>query len=266
MTKLSFNKTFFTIIAVLSTVVIAAVPTQADVVPVVNGGFDVTSPSDSTPFTLGSSPDGSAIYASAFDSNPSTANPVTFNYAGTASGPASGNVLGFTGSSLGSFSEQILGSNYVDPGTSSGFAASVEGGTLSETLTSDLLANSTYTLTFAAAVRKDQNDPGAAFTADLSAGGVVLGTLTPSTTVQGLTTTFQNYTLTYSDIGALNAPVGDALTIDFNNTLSGSEQALVDNVSLDVEGPSTPEPSTYALMLAGIGTLALVARLRRQNV
>ena len=235
-----------------------ALSASADVVPVVNGGFDVTDQAGgSGPFTLGSDTASSQIYAQLGASPTDT---LSFSYGGTASGPATGEVLGFTAIGDDISYVQYLGSNHVNPGDSSGFVVSVEGGSLSQTLTSDLLANSTYTLTFDAAHRSDQNDPGSAFTATLLAGTTVLATLTPSTTLQGLTTTFQAFTLNYTDIGVLNAPVGQALTISFNNTMSGSEQALVDNVSLNETSLPTPEPSTFALLGLGLLGLFFVAR------
>jgi hypothetical protein len=239
---------------------------------VVNGGFDVTNTDPSTtPFDLGSN--GAAYIASTgFGSDQA------FQYGNGASGPSSGDIAGWVGTDLtgnGFVQDAELGSNYVGAGTSTGFYTAFEKESVSQTLSSNLEANSIYTLNFAAADRIDQFNPGNQFTVQLFAGSTpltqvistgpdVLSTSDSPT----LTSTFQNFTFTY-DSSLNSSVVGQPLEIVFSSlepSDGGSHQVLVDNVSLDVTGPSTPEPSTYALMLAGIGMLALGARLRRQNV
>jgi len=52
--------------------------------------------------------------------------------------------------------------------------------------------------------------------------------------------------------------------IDNNN--AGNDHGLaIDNLSLSVIAPAVPEPSTYALLLAGLGTVGFMARRRRSN-
>jgi hypothetical protein len=70
----------------------------------------------------------------------------------------------------------------------------------------------------------------------------------------------------YGEVSGASA--GDYLTITGApadlGTGNRSEQVTLGGVVFDTVAP-TPEPSTYALMLAGLGTLALVARLRRTS-
>lgn len=50
------------------------------------------------------------------------------------------------------------------------------------------------------------------------------------------------------------------------NNDAGSDHGLaIDNLSLSVIAPAIPEPSTYALLLAGLGTVGFMARRRRSN-
>jgi hypothetical protein len=58
------------------------------------------------------------------------------------------------------------------------------------------------------------------------------------------------------------ASAGDFVVITGDNP-GGSDQVTIGGITFD--SVATPEPSTIALMLAGLGTLALVARLRRSN-
>lgn len=50
------------------------------------------------------------------------------------------------------------------------------------------------------------------------------------------------------------------------NNDAGSDHGLaIDNLSLSVIAPAVPEPSSYALLLAGLGTVGFMARRRRSN-
>jgi proteasome assembly chaperone (PAC2) family protein len=66
----------------------------------------------------------------------------------------------------------------------------------------------------------------------------------------------------YADVTGAGA--GDYLAIlgNTSNTDKG-DQVTLGGVTFDTVA-TTPEPSTYALMLGGLGMLALVARLRRK--
>ncbi|WIT10721.1 PEP-CTERM sorting domain-containing protein [Paucibacter sediminis] len=50
-----------------------------------------------------------------------------------------------------------------------------------------------------------------------------------------------------------------------NNDAGNDHGLAIDNLSLSVIAPAVPEPSTYALLLAGLGTVGFMARRRRSN-
>jgi hypothetical protein len=50
-----------------------------------------------------------------------------------------------------------------------------------------------------------------------------------------------------------------------NNDAGNDHGLAIDNLSLSVIAPAVPEPSTYALMLAGLGMVGFMARRRRSN-
>lgn len=50
-----------------------------------------------------------------------------------------------------------------------------------------------------------------------------------------------------------------------NNDAGNDHGLAIDNVSLSVIAPAVPEPSSYALLLAGLGTVGFMARRRRSN-
>lgn len=64
---------------------------------------------------------------------------------------------------------------------------------------------------------------------------------------------------------ATNWAVGDTLWIrwtDVDNT-GGDHGLAIDNVSFSVTAAAVPEPTSYALMLAGLGAVGFIARRRR---
>ena len=241
-------------------------------VPVVNGTFDeFASPITSSDFSLNGNTGGYLYGTLGAKSG--------FTYGGGATGPlnAATSIAGFTGTNLtinGFADVADFGSNYVGAGTSSGLFADFEQSAISETLTSDVLPNTLYTLNFAAAYRKDQQNPGTQFSVELLAGstllqGFVVGDPTMALATSNspsLGTTFQNYSIDYAITPADSALYGEPLTIRFASNeavTDGSHQILVDNVSLDQEGIVVPEPSTYAFLILGMGTLLAAARFRR---
>ncbi|MEJ6000419.1 PEP-CTERM sorting domain-containing protein [Paucibacter soli] len=50
-----------------------------------------------------------------------------------------------------------------------------------------------------------------------------------------------------------------------NNDAGNDHGLAIDNLSLNVIAPAVPEPSSYALLLAGLGMVGFVARRRRSN-
>jgi hypothetical protein len=89
-----------------------------------------------------------------------------------------------------------------------------------------------------------------------SASATLLSTavLNPSQAPDNTPVTNQFY---YANVAGATA-AGDYIVVSGN---TGGGQATVGGLTFDPA--TTPEPSTYALVLAGLGTLALVARLRR---
>lgn len=67
-------------------------------------------------------------------------------------------------------------------------------------------------------------------------------------------------------ISGLNWSSGQTLWIRWveNNDVGNDHGLAIDNVSLSVTS-AVPEPSSYALMLAGLGTVGLIVRRRRQR-
>jgi hypothetical protein len=180
-----------------------------------------------------------------------------------ATGPTKGDLPGWVvnvPSSDTSGGVELLGSSYIGKGTSSGLAGYVvnngnltpSGVTVSQTLSTDLVADSTYTLSLAMADRSDTGNPGSGFTVQLFAGSTSLFDVSPT-----LTSTFTNYSFTYtSPLSA--ADIGQPLEIVFDNT--STKQALMDNVTLDVV--AAPEPSTWVMMLGGLSLLGVYKHRR----
>jgi hypothetical protein len=129
-------------------------------------------------------------------------------------------------------------------------------GEISQDLTATLLANTTYTLTFWVGQRSDT--PISAYDVAFLAGSSTLGSNSDADPSPG---TFIEQTIVYNS-GSSPAELGQTLEITVSGT--GEGQADFDLFSLDasptVITSSTPEPSHFWLVLAGLG---LVAWFRR---
>jgi hypothetical protein len=130
-------------------------------------------------------------------------------------------------------------------------------GSISQNLTSTLGAGD-YTLTVAVGWRNGHSFNGGSF-------GLYTSTGTPldvvSVTQPALQGTFVDEMFTFNSVGNVN--LGDILRIQLNG--NGGQSADFDNVRLDFEAAAVPEPSTYAMLLAGLGALFLIGRRRRQR-
>jgi hypothetical protein len=130
-------------------------------------------------------------------------------------------------------------------------------GTLSQTLTTNLAANTLYTLTFF--VGNDILIPSDGYTAALTAGGVTLAS--DNSAVSPTAGNFLQDTITFSS-GATPAQLGQALGITFSDV--GFQAVAFDNVQLDGTlqvGPSAPEPATWILVALGAILAVSVKRL-----
>jgi hypothetical protein len=155
---------------------------------------------------------------------------------------------------------------------------------ISQTLSADLLANDTYTLTVFIGeeaginVTGDGLQPGQCngFNASLEAGGNVLNSLVAAgnASCNSLSAgAFTEFMLTYAS-GASPAGLGDPLQIVLTENGSGSvfEPAELDfdNVGLSdtssSPSPSVPEPSTFGTMAGALAIGILLLRNRRAAV
>jgi hypothetical protein len=151
---------------------------------------------------------------------------------------------------------------------------------ISQSLSGDLLANDTYTLTvfigeeagIAASGDGLQNGQCNGFNASLEAGGNVLNSLVAAgnASCNSLSAgAFTEFTLTYTS-GASPAGLGDPLQIVLTENGSGSvfEPAELDFDAVGLSdtssvGGSAPEPATFAMM--AVGLVALGVRVRRSR-
>jgi hypothetical protein len=132
---------------------------------------------------------------------------------------------------------------------------SSNGGSLSQTLSTVLTANTPYTLN-ADLLNRIDGYKNVSSTLELLAGGNVLA----SSTITGGTAG----TNALQSVSFLSGASGPYLGLPLGITLiSGGGQSDWDNVRL-VTTP-VPEPETYALMLAGLGLISFIAYRRRNN-
>ena len=128
--------------------------------------------------------------------------------------------------------------------------------TVSQTLTSDLQSDSTYTLSIDVTGRADGENPGTGYSVGLYAGGDLLASVTPETHGYG----------TWSDLSATftsgTVAPGEPLTIEISDWTAGG-QLDFDNVTLtDPVGAGTlPDGGMTAMLLAGsLGALGWFRR------
>lgn len=146
------------------------------------------------------------------------------------------------------------------------FGSAVDGEGIQQALSTHFAADTDYTLTVAVGMRSAgaSNTATAALKMELLAGSTVIAS---STVRNSVADSFADFSLTYSsaESGAtFSSLIGEALTIRFkesDSTYSGEMD--IDNVRLTSSMTSVPEPSTYALMLAGGLLLGLAAWRRR---
>jgi hypothetical protein len=133
-------------------------------------------------------------------------------------------------------------------------------GAISQTLSVNLQANTVYTLSAAVGNRADF--PYSGYSMELDAGSNVLMSSSAVNPAPGkfLADSF-SFTTTASTVG-----LGQPIVIRFSSLVSDA-QVDFDTVALTavpVAAP-VPEPGTYAMMLAGMGVLAVCALRRKQQ-
>jgi hypothetical protein len=133
----------------------------------------------------------------------------------------------------------------------------IAGGAIYQDLSATLAADTTYTLTFWVGRRSDfPFDSG--YAVSLMANGSTLASATGASPAAG---SFVQQTLSFAT-GASPAQLGQTLRIDVSAPFE-SAQADFDLFALDASPSTTvPEPSTFALLIIGLGIVACACRLR----
>jgi hypothetical protein len=133
-------------------------------------------------------------------------------------------------------------------------------GEIYQDLSATLSANTTYTLTFWAGQRSDfPFDPG--YTVSLMANGST--TLASDTGASPIAGSFVQRTLSFAT-GASPAQLGQTLRIDIFAP-AGSGQADFDLFALNTNSNALPEPSSFGLLIIGLGLMAGARRLRTNS-
>ena len=129
------------------------------------------------------------------------------------------------------------------------------GGTISQTLSATLQANTIYTLGAYVGNRLSLNFPG--YNIGLYAGGNLLASNSGVTPADG---TFAPVTVSYTS--GISVTPGQALEIRLTSLSGFQAQTNFDNITLDVA--SIPEPSAI-LGLLGFGLLGIASKLRQKQ-
>jgi hapalindole biogenesis HpiC1 cyclase-like protein/PEP-CTERM motif-containing protein len=136
------------------------------------------------------------------------------------------------------------------PPPDGGFIAYSNGGTISQTLATLVMPNTTYMLSVDIGHRPDGFANG--FAIELDAGGVPLKSISGSNSLIP-SGTFMNETLTFTTGATASGDLGIVLTSD-------GPQIDFDNVRLTAT--TVPEPSSLSLLAGGLGLLIFVFRRR----
>jgi hypothetical protein len=207
-------RSFFVLLSILAVCFIAA-PVWADTVPIVNPSFGITNP---------------LIYP-----------------CGTGCASNAGPIPGWT--ITGAAGSWQASTAYFNSPTTVAWS---DGGTISQTLSTSLATNMTYTLSVDVGHRLDGF--AANYTIALYAGSMLLSSITGSNGVIPAGT-FQGESFSYSSGAApLSGPLGIVL-------FSSGKQTDFENVQLSTVS-TVPEPGTLALFATGLGLMILVLRRR----
>ena len=171
----------------------------------------------------------------------------------------------FTGGTQQGFANPTIGHNagssWYGPSPSPGIIpdgnqiAWSNGGTISQTLSATLQANTVYTLGAFVGNRLSLNFPG--YNIGLYAGGNLLASNSGVTPADG---TFAPVTVSYTS--GISVTPGQALEIRLTSLTGFNAQTNFDNITLDAA--SIPEPSAI-LGLLGFGLLGLVSTLQQKR-
>jgi hypothetical protein len=184
-----------------------------------------------------------------------TANPLTTT-CGTGCAFNNGPIPGWTtsGGQQGSWQPN---STYFTSVPDGSLIAYSNGGSISQTLSASLTANTLYTLTVAVGNRLDAvvNNLATTYIIQLFAGSTLLNSITGSNTTIPLGT-FMDVSFNY--LAGVTLPPGN-LSIVLSSV---GPQSDFDNVRLTATPTSVPEPSSLALLAAGLGLALFVFRRR----
>ncbi len=159
------------------------------------------------------------------------------------------------GSSVGVFN--ITGSTSFNQGAPEGSqVAYSNGGTISQTVSANLAANTTYTLSLDVGSRNDIPFPG--YNVELLAGNTVLASGNSVTPAPG---TFAPISVTYTTSSS-DALLGQPLTIGLLGNNGG--QTEFDNVTLNATSTPVPFEFSPGLGILALGALAATAQFKSQ--